>query len=168
MFFKRLEVKCGQVLERQSRIETKHWEAPPSLMSLTPVLLNVSYRCLVARGKAGLLQTDRQSSCSSSTVTPNPPTHWHHGYGLRQGGGEGPALQLQRDGEGKQVHHPDVREHHQWVSAACHHPPFRQDYGVEGDTITNCRLEHRGHNMTNCRLWNRENITWHELKTVRT
>lgn len=38
--------------------------------------------------------------------------HLQHGGGFGEGGGEGPALQLQRDGEGQQVHHSDVRKHH--------------------------------------------------------
>lgn len=44
------------------------------------------------------------------------PAHSHtllqHGGGFSEGGGEGATLQLQRDGEGKQVHHSDVRKHH--------------------------------------------------------
>ena len=35
------------------------------------------------------------------------------GGGVGQGGGEGSTLQLQRDGQGQQVHHPDVWEHNQ-------------------------------------------------------
>lgn len=41
-----------------------------------------------------------------------------HGGSFSESGGEGPTLQLQRDGEGEQMHHSDVRKHHEWVKAA--------------------------------------------------
>lgn len=42
-------------------------------------------------------------------------THLQHGGGFSEGGCESPTLQLQRDGEGQQVHHSDVRKHHKSV-----------------------------------------------------
>lgn len=64
-----------------------------------------------------------QSTCAASsgvTLLPHRPSalpdnthHRHDGWSFCQGGGEGPTLQLQGDEQRQQVHHSDVRKHHQ-------------------------------------------------------
>lgn len=65
----------------------------------------------------------QSSACAASscvTLQPHRPSalpddthHLQDGRSFCQGGGEGPTLQLQGDEQGQQMHHSDVRKHHQ-------------------------------------------------------
>lgn len=63
------------------------------------------------------LSTCAGARCALATGISSSSAHSHvdlqHGGGFREGSGEGPTLQLQRDREGEQVHHSDVWEHHE-------------------------------------------------------
>ncbi|KAF5890944.1 6,7-dimethyl-8-ribityllumazine synthase 2, partial [Clarias magur] len=49
------------------------------------------------------------SACASPPAALDVP---HHGRSVGESGRQGPTLQLQRDEQREQVHHPDVGEHH--------------------------------------------------------
>lgn len=87
---------------RQQMDDSDDQKTTQNTTQLLTLALNPSLRSPVQVPVVCQRHTDLQLFC----------THRQHGGGFGEGGGEGPTLQLQRDGEGEQVHHSDVRKHH--------------------------------------------------------